>query len=124
MSDEKIREILTKNEIPDKIKPENIEIMLKNSKKPKQKKISIVYKSIATLAACIIITVAVVNVMPHKEEIEIKTNKSNSEVMVGAYSNTAESYDYIYKNLRSAYVSEKFKNNIKNLFGLLGTKKI
>ncbi len=122
MSDEKIREILTKNEIPDKIKPENIEIMLKNSKKPKQKKISIVYKSIATLAACIIITVAVVNVMPHKEEIEIKTNKSDSEVMLGAYSNTAESYDYIYKNLRSAYVSEKFKNNIKNLFGILGSK--
>ena len=84
MSDEKIREILTKNEIPDKIKPENIEIMLKNSKKPKQKKISIVYKSIATLAACIIITVAVVNVMPHKEEIEIM---ENAAYMLKAISN-------------------------------------
>ncbi|MDE5935856.1 MAG: hypothetical protein K2G83_00400, partial [Ruminococcus sp.] len=114
-NDKEIREIMESEEIPEKLSPENIRIML-DEKVPakKRKKISVAGRITATAAACAVIigatagTVNLVNrntpnhtIQDHADELnsmaEISTENKITEKIKAPYMSGAESYEQIYK---------------------------
>ena len=110
-NDKKIREILETEEVPEKLSPENIKIML-DEKAPakKRKKISVAGRITATVAACTVIIGATAGTAGYlkkgtsnncPDEIisttENSTKNNITEQTKAPYMNGAESYEQIYK---------------------------
>ncbi len=111
-NDEKLRDMLTSEEVPEQLSPENIKVML-DEKAPKKRRsgISVASRIAAGAAACAVIagsyagTAQLMKARKNSEGSSVstldgkgKTRSSSKTVRVDApYMNGAESYDEVYE---------------------------
>lgn len=142
--DNRIKETMEDEPVPEKLEPENIKKMLDENTKP-EKVININRKAvrvIASLVACVVLVVGAVKFIPTgKTGLETNTDsvssssseitKANDETQKAdnnqktetlSYYKSAQSYSVIYNTLEDAYKEAK-KNNKESFFdGIFGTK--
>lgn len=124
-NDKKIREILENEEIPEKLNPENIRIML-DEKAPakKRKKLSVAGRITAAAAACAVIVGTAGTAGYLKKDIlkncpdetivnsTAKTSTENKEQIKAPYMSGAESYEQVYKLIEES--DKKYKKRIRS----------
>ncbi len=120
-NDKKIREILENEEIPEKLNPENIRIML-DEKAPakKRKKLSVAGRITAAAAACAVIVGTagylkkdILKNCPDETIVNstAKTSTENKEQIKAPYMSGAESYEQVYKLIEES--DKKYKKRIR-----------
>ncbi len=127
-NDEKLRDMLTSEEVPEQLSPENIKVML-DEKAPKKRRsgISVASRIAAGAAACAVIagsyagTAQLMKARKNSEGSSVstldgkgKTRSSSKTVRVDApYMNGAESYDEVYELMETA--SKKWEKQQKRM---------
>ncbi|MCR5015707.1 MAG: beta-propeller domain-containing protein [Ruminococcus sp.] len=125
-NDEKLRDMLTSEEVPEQLSPENIKVML-DEKAPKKRRsgISVAGRIAAGAAACAVIagsyagTAQLMKARKNSDSPSVstldgkgKTRSSSKTVRVDApYMNGAESYDEVYELMETA--SKKWEREQK-----------
>ena len=132
-NDEKLRDMLTSEEVPEQLSPENIKVML-DEKAPKKRRsgISVAGRIAAGAAACAVIagsyagTAQLMKARKNSESSSVstldgkgKSRSSSKTVRVDApYMNGAESYDEVYELMEKSakkYERAKKRNQRKGL---------
>lgn len=124
MSEDKLKKYIREAEIPPRLLPENICIVLKSQQpETKKEKIKCISRSVAALAACVLIVCGAMKMLPDQNNVKklVNTTEQNEKAY---FMNHADSYDEIYKQLKNNYKKEQTKSTLRDIFsGIFGSSK-
>ncbi len=125
MSEDKIKKYIREAEVPPRLLPENICMVLKSQHpETKKKKIKCISRSVAALVACVLIVFGTMKMLPDKNSTGKLLEKTEQNEKA-YFMNHADSYDEIYKQLKKNYKKEQTRSSLRNIFGgIFGGSKI